>query len=295
MLAKLLQRFLLALVMAGVGLAMLWHGATGDMLIATVLLPWLAVVLSTAYTMLKSRAPAEPAGAFYPAWWGETVANFRTFVLRQPWADKRPLLLPADPGPTRVPVLLVHGYLCNHRLWDDVAPRLQAQGHAVLAINLEPLFISIDHYAAHIESSVQHLLQHSGQTQVALVGHSMGGLAIRAWMRQHGSERVARILMLGTPHAGTKAAQQSTTPNGRQMLFDSAWLQGLAESETPAQRGLMRIALTPQDNIVFPQRAQTLPGVTPVVFEGVGHVHMCSASGVIDWLAKELHDLPGSA
>ena len=101
MLAKLLQRFLLALVIAGVGLAMLWHGATGDMLIATVLLPWLAVVLSTAYTMLKSRAPAEPAGAFYRAWWGETVANFRTFVLRQPWADKRPpycLLTRAPPG-----------------------------------------------------------------------------------------------------------------------------------------------------------------------------------------------------
>lgn len=292
MLAKLLQRFLLALVIAGVGLAMLWHGATGDMLIATVLLPWLAVVLSTAYTMLKSRAPAEPAGAFYRAWWGETVANFRTFVLRQPWADKRPPLLPADPGPTRVPVLLVHGYLCNHRLWDDVAPRLQAQGHTVLAINLEPLFVSIDHYAAHIEKSVQHLLQHSGQTQVALVGHSMGGLAIRAWMREHGSERVARVLTLGTPHAGTKAAKKATTPNGRQMLFDSAWLQGLAESETPDRRALIRIALTPQDNIVFPQRAQVLPGVEPVVFDAIGHVQMVSTPAVMDWVATQLRDLP---
>jgi triacylglycerol lipase len=288
MLARLLQRILLALALAGAGLAVLWHGATGDVMLGALLMPWLAVVLATSYTMLKSRAQQEPSGPYYRAWWGETVANFRTFVLRQPWAQAHPAVLPASEASTQVPVLLVHGYVCNHRLWDDVAPRLRAQGHDVLAINLEPLFTSIDDYAAHIEASVQALLQHSGQTRVALVGHSMGGLAIRAWMRQYGSERVARILTLGTPHAGTKAAKSNRTPNGRQMLWNSAWLQGLAESETDAQRALMRIALTPQDNIVFPQRAQTLPGITPVVFEGLGHMELCSAPEVIAWLAGEL-------
>lgn len=292
MLARLLQRFLLALVIAGVGLAMLWHGATGDMLAASVLLPWLAVVLSTGYTMWKSRSQAEPAPQFYRAWWGETVATFQTFVLRQPWAVARPGILPATGGAARTPVVLVHGYLCNHRLWDDVNQRLRAEGHDVLALNLEPLFTSIDDYAPLIETAVQNLLQHSGRSQVALVGHSMGGLAIRAWMRQYGSDRVARIVTLGTPHAGTKAAKKNRTPNGRQMLWDSAWLQGLAESETPAQRALMRIALTPQDNIVFPQRAQTLPGVTPTVFEGLGHVQLASANVVIDWIAAELQDIP---
>lgn len=295
MLARLLQRFLLALALAGAGLAVLWHGATGDVMLGALLMPWLAVVLSTSYTMLKSRAPGEPSSMFYRAWWGETVANFRTFVLRQPWAEPQPAVLPATDGVKRVPVLLVHGYVCNHRLWDDVTLRLRAEGHDVLAINLEPLFTSIDQYAEHIEASVQALMKHSGQSQVALVGHSMGGLAIRAWMRQCGSAHVARILTLGTPHAGTKAAKQNRTPNGRQMLWDSAWLQGLAESEPPEQRALMRIALTPQDNIVFPQRAQTLPGVTPVVFEGVGHVQMCSAPEVIDWIASELNSPPLSA
>jgi triacylglycerol lipase len=288
MLARLLQRILLALALAGAGLAVLWHGATGDVMLGALLMPWLAVVLATSFTMLKSRAQQEPSGPYYRAWWGETVANFRTFVLRQPWAQARPAVLPASEASTQVPVLLVHGYVCNHRLWDDVAPRLRAQGHDVLAINLEPIFTSIDNYAAHIEASVHALLQHSGQTRVALVGHSMGGLAIRAWMRQYGSERVAGIFTLGTPHAGTQAAKNNRTPNGRQMLRDSAWLQGLAESETDAQRALLRIALTPQDNIVFPQRAQTLPGITPVVFEGLGHVQLCSAPEVIAWLAGEL-------
>nr|WP_315464221.1 alpha/beta fold hydrolase [uncultured Rhodoferax sp.] len=295
MLARLLQRYLLALAFAGSGLAVLWHGASGDVMLGALLLPWLAVVSSIGYTMLKSRAPAEPAPLFYRAWWGETVAAFLSFVLRQPWAGKQSTVLPAHTGSHGVPVLLVHGYVCNHRLWDEVIPRLRHEGHAVLAVDLEPLFVSIDHYADAIEASVQALLTHSGQSQVALVGHSMGGLAIRAWMRQHGSERVARILTLGTPHAGTQAARHSRTPNGRQMRWDSAWLHGLAESESAEQRALMRIALSPQDNIVFPQRAQTLPGVTPVVFEGLGHIQMCHAREVIDWVAAELNKLPAAA
>lgn len=291
MLARTLQRIFLALALAGSGLALLWHGAFSDVMMGALLVPWLVVVLGTAFTMVKSRAPDEPAAAFYRAWWGETLASFQTFVMRQPWADAKPAVLPATGASLEVPVLLVHGYVCNHRLWDDVAQRLRSQGHAVLAVNLEPLFVSIDSYGAHLEAAVQTLLQHAGQPRVALVGHSMGGLAIRAWMRQYGSDRVARILTLGTPHAGTKAAQRSRTPNGRQMRWNSAWLQGLSEAETPAQRALMRIALTPQDNIVFPQRAQTLPGITPVVFEGVGHVQMCTDPSVLEWVAHELESL----
>lgn len=260
-------------------------------MLGALLFPWAVVVLAASYTMLKSRASGEPTADFIRAWWGETVATFRTFVLRQPWADSKPMLLPATGTSPRVPVLLVHGYLCNHRVWDDLAPELQAAGHDVMAINLEPLFVSIDQYGPAIEAAVQGLLQHSGQPKVALVGHSMGGLAIRAWMRQFGDERVARVLTLGTPHAGTRAAKTNITPNGRQMAWGSNWLQGLADAETPDRRALMRIALTPQDNIVFPQRAQTLPGITPTVFHGLGHLQLCSAPDVLEWVGRELHSL----
>jgi len=289
MLAKLLQRILLALTVAGAGLAILWHGASGDIVLGALLLPWLAAVTATGYTMLRSRAPLEASAAFYRAWWGETIATFRTFVLRQPWANAAPRLLAAATTDAHVPVLLVHGYLCNHRVWDDMVPELRDAGHDVLAIDLEPLFVSIDQYVHAIEAGVQQLLQHSGQSRVVLVGHSMGGLAIRAWMRQFGDARVARVLTLGTPHAGTHLANaNNTTTNGRQMAWNSIWLRGLAESESPARRALMRIALTAQDNIVFPQREQQLPAVSTTVFEGLGHLQLCSAPEVMDWILREL-------
>jgi hypothetical protein len=53
-------------------------------------------------------------------------------------------------------------------------------------------------------------------------------------------------------------------------------------------RQLFRIALSPQDNIVFPQRAQTLPDAAVEVFEGIGHLQMCLDPKVIAWVTQQL-------
>jgi hypothetical protein len=116
----------------------------------------------------------------------------------------------------------------------------------------------------------------------------MGGLAIRAWMRRYGNDHVARAITLGTPHVGTQVKAFIATPNAVQMAWQSNWLRELAASETDATRSLFRVALSPQDNIVFPQRAQTLPGVVPMVFEGHGHLQLCTSKRVRAWVCQEL-------
>jgi pimeloyl-ACP methyl ester carboxylesterase len=188
----------------------------------------------------------------------------------------------------RVPVLLVHGFVCNNRIWDEMLPALCAQGHTVLAINLEPVFTSIDDYAPLLEQAVQALRQQTGQDRVALLGHSMGGLAIRAWMRRHGTAHAACAITLGTPHAGTRVKAAAAPLNALQMAWRSEWLQDLAASESDATRKLFRIALTAQDNIVYPQREQVLQDVTPMVFEGLGHLQLCTSTKVRNWVSAEL-------
>jgi triacylglycerol lipase len=268
----------------GAQLGAFWASALGAFLGPV---GWVAV--GTLVSCAVSRARNEPAALWRQSVWGEFKAGLRAFVLRQPWTLHPPALLAATAPGVCIPVVLVHGYLCNHRIWDDVAATLRAQGHSVQAVNLEPLFGSIDDYAPTIEAAVQALVQHTGHQQVALVGHSMGGLAIRAWMRSHGTQRVARVMTLGTPHAGTRLAKGSTTVNGKQMLWRSAWLAALAAHETQATRDLMHIAITPQDNIVCPQRAQTLAGIQPTVFEGIGHLQMCTHPPVLQWLVQQLN------
>jgi hypothetical protein len=54
----------------------------------------------------------------------------------------------------------------------------------------------------------------------------------------------------------------------------------------------MRIALTPQDNIVYPQREQVLEGVPVTVFDGLGHLELCLHSTVIAWVLRQLAEAP---
>lgn len=292
MLARLL-RFLLAIqALLGMALGYLlhrWvHAPLWGMAVWVLALPLAVTLVLTLETSRRSRAPGTPMALWWAAVWGEFLAGVRIFLLRQPWTRGTPGVLPATITAQRLPVVLVHGYLCNHRIWDDVAADLLAQGHAVIAVNLEPLFTSIDDYAPIVETAVTTLLQATGARQVVLLGHSMGGLAIRAWMRAHGTTRVARVLTLGTPHAGTRVEPNTRTPNGRQMLWHSPWLAALLAAEPPATRALVHIALTPQDNIVFPQREQVLPDVPVTEFPGIGHLQMCLDADVRAWVLKHI-------
>lgn len=291
MLAKLLRhtiaiQLLLGLVL-GLGLTTWWGYPLWAALAGAAFLPFGVLILVDTYTGWISRGP-EPWSAWIKSVVGEYWAGFVIFLFRQPWTTEPPCLLPATGGTQQVPVVLVHGYMCNHRIWDDIADALRARGHAIFVVNLEPLFTSIDNYVPIVQSAVQGLLIHTGQRQVSLVGHSMGGLAIRAWLRVHGSAHVAKVLTLGSPHAGTRIPQHMPTPNGRQMGWGSDWLQQLAAQETPATLRLFQVAITPQDNIVYPQRAQVLPGCVPRVFEGIGHVQMCIDPDVIQWVQEQL-------
>ena len=291
MLASTLRLGIALLMLGGAALGFwlgLWMAPTWTAMVLTALaVPVATVLLAVLFSCTVSRAD-EPAAMWWRALLGESLAGIQVFLLRQPWAIAPPRIQPALGTQTRVPVLLVHGYVCNHRLWDPLIPALRAQGHTTLAIDLEPVFTSIDDYVPLLEQAVQALCLQTGQDRVALIGHSMGGLAIRAWMRRHGMAHAARAITLGTPHQGTQINPVIATPNALQMAWKSRWLQDLAASETDATRSLFRIALTPQDNIVFPQRLQTLPGVTTMVFEGRGHLQLCTDPDVRQWVCQEL-------
>lgn len=197
MLSRLLRRLLLGQILGGALLGWLIARPTGASswlaAITVLLLPLVTTFLVIATTAVKSRAPGANG-----LWWRSLVCEYwagvRVFLFQLPWAKSPPMVRRATtsprPSPPRIPVILVHGYLCNHRVWDVMANRLRRAGHPVLGVDLEPLFSSIDRYVPLIEHAVQELCRQTGSAKVALIGHSMGGLAIRAWMRGHGKSVV---------------------------------------------------------------------------------------------------------
>ena len=69
-----------------------------------------------------------------------------------------------------------------------------------------PPLADIDGYAEGIVRRVEKVLAATGAARVIMVGHSMGGLASRADLRRHGSDRVARLIRPGSPHHGSGIA-----------------------------------------------------------------------------------------
>ncbi len=283
MLARLQQ----ALTLATLALALLWAWAfaraghpgwaAGGALLAV---GGYALVLGVEFVLLRRAhgddpAPRATAAQLGRAWWGEVRAAPTVFCWRQPFGSRRfPDALPAPDRSPRRGVLLVHGFVCNRGLWNPWLQRLREAGVPVIAVNLEPVFGSIDDYVPIIDAAVRALRQHGGLAPV-VVAHSMGGLALRRWwVEQPDEAAIHHALTLGTPHHGTWLARWAVTANGRQMRRDSRWLQALAAREPAGRAARFTCFYSHCDNIVFPPSTATLAGADNRHLPGVAHVHM---------------------
>ena len=263
-----------------------WPGAPGIAVVAILMgLQPAALALEQALAARvhgDDPAPRPSAAQRCRAWWREAVAATRVFGWDQPFRWRaEPDVVPTGDG-SRAPVLLVHGYLCNRGFWRPWLRALRAQGRPVVALNLEPVFTSIDDYAPVIERGVAQLEALTGRRPV-VVAHSMGGLAVRAWMAATpgGRARVARVITLGSPHRGTWLARLGNQPNARQMRPGSDWLQALAQREPPRAFDGWVCWYSSTDNVVFPPSTATLPGADNRHVAAAGHVDLAFQPSVM--------------
>ncbi len=218
--------------------------------------------------------PRASAQLLWRAWWGEVRAAPAVFCWRQPFASRAVADHLPSQAAGRRGVVLVHGFVCNRGLWNPWLIRLVEMDIPVVAVNLEPVFGSIDDCIAGVEEAVCRLQVCTGLPPV-IVAHSMGGLTVRRWWAESGNAtRVHRLITLGTPHHGTWLARFALTRNARQMRPGSAWLRTLAARE-PADRGAgVTCFFSHCDNMVFPPRHGVMVGSDERHLPGVAHVHM---------------------
>lgn len=163
---------------------------------------------------------------------------------------------------------------------------MQFEQRVFVAVDLEPAFGSVDGYVAAIDRAVRQVQQATGMAPV-IVGHSMGGLAARAWLVNNaalGAAAVAvhRAITLGAPHHGTWTAKFSLSANGAQMKAHSDWLTRLSERERKSPHVPFTCFYANCDNIVFPVSSATLEGADNRLVRSRGHIDMAHDPLVID-------------
>jgi triacylglycerol esterase/lipase EstA (alpha/beta hydrolase family) len=272
-----------------------WGLAAAVGAVVVIALGWRAVFILVTYALAwrdRSETPPEfrrSVLALLPHVLMEAAVWIAGYTALQPFVrvfmgDGRP----PRAGGARLPVLLVHGYVSNRGVWWAFRRALAARSETVWAVSLEPVYGAIDSLVDPLAARIDELLAITGRGQVVLVTHSMGGLVARAYLRDHGGAKVARLVTLGGPHHGSVHAYLGAGVNARQMEPGSPWLELLARSEANGVRVPFTSIFSHHDNFVAPQTSSAHPAARNAPLAGVGHVSLAFSGEVLELVATEL-------
>jgi triacylglycerol lipase len=163
---------------------------------------------------------------------------------------------------TRPATLLVPG-------WSDTARELRHARDFLVAAGWPATHVQCIDFRDRYGSNVAHaeelaaaaagLLEATGQKNVAVVAHSMGGLATRLYLDRVDAVPVHTAIFLATPHHGTWAAWLAWGGGAAEMRPGSAFLRDLAGRTVPAHIRVHCIR-TAFDTRVIPGRSAFLEG-----------------------------------
>jgi triacylglycerol esterase/lipase EstA (alpha/beta hydrolase family) len=176
------------------------------------------------------------------------------------------------PAPATLPVLLLHGVGCNAGVWSGFRRHLAACGIGpVYALSYGPPLASIDCFADQVAQKIAGIAAATGAAQVVLVGHSMGGLVARAYLRKYGGKKVRRLITIGTPHHGSMHAWLMAGASLAQMRPKNAWLADLNGNVDSADGVPVVSIWSWHDSMVTPQTSSRIDWGDNIVLTGVAH------------------------
>ena len=212
----------------------------------------------------------------------------------------------------RPPVLLVHGLYHNSSAWLAFLYWLKKSGFNNLHLYSYSSFnSSFEHASAGLDKKIASLRIAYPDTPPILIGHSLGGLLIRAWINgfpphQHysieqlqkksQSLRNVRLfsgaITLGTPHKGSKLAALAGGRLGKSIIFNGPLIAKLQLLDGPLNAPCFSLS-SPIDNMVLPQAGLQLdaPDWEQAQIPPVSHIAMLYHKKTAQRLIDILRDL----
>lgn len=192
------------------------------------------------------------------------------------------------PAPVDVPVLLLHGVLCNAGVWRRFASFLGSRGVAgIYSLSYGPPLASIELFADQMAAKIDAIRAATGARSVMVVTHSMGGLVARAYLRRYGADKLARLVTIGAPHHGSVHAWMFPGTSLAQLRPGNPWLAALGRE--PLDPALRFVSLWSwHDSMVAPQTSSVLAHAENVAFIGIAHNALLADPGVCERVAESI-------
>lgn len=189
------------------------------------------------------------------------------------------------------PLVLVHGLYHNATSWLYLGYFLRRRGYAPFAMTYATRGASPKSICDRLEAHVRRVEERCGRKPV-LIGHSLGGLVIRAWLESEANRaRVSGVITLGTPHGGSTLAHLAFGGLAANLRPGSAFLQRLESAPPLAPLPCVSLA-SPTDGAVLPAAALVPPkGWKFAATPESGHFAMLFRPSVARMLLAELRDM----
>ncbi|MBR9991276.1 MAG: hypothetical protein KFH98_16050 [Gemmatimonadetes bacterium] len=162
----------------------------------------------------------------------------------------------------RPPVLLVPGWSDTARVLEPCRRFLLAEGwsdEGVQSLSFRDRYGSNVEHAEEIGHAIRQLKERAGAARIAVVAHSMGGLALRHYLVEGGEVDVHTAIFAGTPHRGTWLAWLAWGRGGAEMRPGSEFLERL--NAAPLPESVRAVCLrSPIDTRIVPGRSAVLAG-----------------------------------
>jgi len=195
------------------------------------------------------------------------------------------------------PILLVHGYLHNGSDWYTILDELKKEGLGpVYTIDLgdgtlDGKFWSIRDYAEQVGKKVAEIQEETGWDEIALVGHSMGGIVSSLYatkLADYGT--VTDVIAIGSPFKGSPLADCFAIGScGEEMRPDSSLLEEVRQGIKQAPEIEFYSIASETDEVV--PLSSALYNEDPqkqLIVEDEGHVALLTSAKVAKTVASWL-------
>lgn len=141
-------------------------------------------------------------------------------------------------------VVLLHGLARSSSSMEEMQQKLSAKGFYVANVNYPSRTMAIPELAELAVNKGLEQCKKALATPINFVTHSMGGILVRQYYKQHTPENLGRVVMLGPPNKGSEVVDNLKDVAGFELLNGPAGMQlGTAENDIPKSLGEVNFEL----------------------------------------------------
>ncbi|MCG8042145.1 MAG: alpha/beta fold hydrolase [Candidatus Thiodiazotropha endolucinida] len=180
-------------------------------------------------------------------------------------------------------VVLLHGLGRNKTSMWLLASRLENAGYYVKRVEYSSLDHDPDEILQDISSQINQCCQKHTHS-VHFVGHSLGGLMVRAYLQYNKVDKLGRVVLLGTPNKGTEAADHFSNSWLMEILGPTAKALGTGQNSFPNS---LKAPYYPVGIIAGEIKSRLNDPVIPGKDDGLVSIEATKIDGMTDFIIIE--------